>query len=113
MKGKPAGTVVASRFPRVIEATRGYLKSHQLRVYANTDVFLRELISNGADACEKLRTMALDDASLELGDVVDRLPDCYDGQHVRCACQFAAREVPPRLRRVVGGEIVARQPTRQ
>ncbi|MHA1157191.1 MAG: molecular chaperone HtpG [Alphaproteobacteria bacterium] len=37
-------------------------------VYANTDVFLRELISNSADACEKLRTMALHDASLELGE---------------------------------------------
>ncbi len=37
-------------------------------VYANTDVFLRELISNGADACEKLRTMALDDPDLDLGD---------------------------------------------
>jgi glycerol-3-phosphate dehydrogenase (NAD(P)+) len=42
-EGKPAGTVVASRFPRVIDATRSYLKSHQLRVYANSDVVGVEL----------------------------------------------------------------------
>ncbi|EDM76201.1 Glycerol-3-phosphate dehydrogenase [Plesiocystis pacifica SIR-1] len=41
--GKPAGTVVASRFPRVIEVSREVLKSHQLRVYGNTDVVGVEL----------------------------------------------------------------------
>jgi len=39
-------------------------------VYSNKDIFLRELISNGADACEKLRYMAVQDASL-LGDNPD------------------------------------------
>jgi glycerol-3-phosphate dehydrogenase (NAD(P)+) len=42
-EGKPAGTVVASRFPRVIEVAREHLKSRQLRVYANTDVVGVEL----------------------------------------------------------------------
>ncbi len=33
-------------------------------VYSNRDVFLRELISNAADACEKLRTLALEKPEL-------------------------------------------------
>ncbi len=33
-------------------------------VYSNRDVFLRELISNGADACERLRTLALSEPEL-------------------------------------------------
>jgi molecular chaperone HtpG len=37
-------------------------------VYSNRDVFLRELISNGADACERLRTMALDEPDLAEGE---------------------------------------------
>jgi molecular chaperone HtpG len=36
-------------------------------VYSERDIFLRELVSNGADACEKLRYEALADPSL-LGD---------------------------------------------
>ncbi|WP_291747753.1 molecular chaperone HtpG [Bauldia sp.] len=39
-------------------------------VYSNRDVFLRELISNAADACEKLRMMALEQPEL-LGDDPD------------------------------------------
>lgn len=42
-QGKPAGTVVASRFPRVIEVTRERLRSKQLRVYGNSDVLGVEL----------------------------------------------------------------------
>jgi len=39
-------------------------------MYSDQDVFLRELISNGADALEKMRLKALDDASL-YGDEQD------------------------------------------
>ena len=41
--GKPAGTVVASRFPRVVDAAREVLRSKQLRVYGNADVVGVEL----------------------------------------------------------------------
>ncbi len=37
-------------------------------VYSNRDIFLRELISNAADACEKLRWMALADPGLLSSD---------------------------------------------
>ncbi|WP_293863539.1 molecular chaperone HtpG [uncultured Alsobacter sp.] len=39
-------------------------------VYSDPDIFLRELVANGADACEKLRTLALQDPAL-LGDRPD------------------------------------------
>ncbi|MGH2341069.1 molecular chaperone HtpG [Segnochrobactraceae bacterium EtOH-i3] len=42
-------------------------------VYSSRDVFLRELVSNAADACEKLRTLALTDESLLSGDPVFRI----------------------------------------
>jgi glycerol-3-phosphate dehydrogenase (NAD(P)+) len=42
-EGKPAGTVLASHFPRVIRRATELLRSKQLRVYANTDVVGVEL----------------------------------------------------------------------
>ena len=42
-------------------------------VYSNRDVFLRELISNAADACERLRTLSLQQPELAVGETPFRI----------------------------------------
>ncbi len=37
-------------------------------VYSDRDVFLRELLSNAADACEKLRHLSVTEPGLDIGD---------------------------------------------
>ena len=59
-----------------------HLMIHSL--YSNKEIFLRELISNAADACDKLRFEALHDGSLYGDD-----PDLK----IRVACDKSARTV--------------------
>jgi molecular chaperone HtpG len=47
-------------------------------LYSNREIFLRELISNAADACDKLRFEALHDAALLAGDPDFRIRVDYD-----------------------------------
>lgn len=53
-------------------------------LYSNSEIFLRELISNASDACDKLRFEALTDDALFEGDSTLR---------VRVACDPAARTI--------------------
>ena len=47
-------------------------------VYSETDIFLRELISNASDACDKLRFEGLADGTLVEGDPEFRIRVSYD-----------------------------------
>jgi molecular chaperone HtpG len=47
-------------------------------LYSNREIFLRELISNASDACDKLRFEALHDAALLAGDPEFRIRVDYD-----------------------------------
>ncbi len=47
-------------------------------LYSNKEIFLRELISNASDACDKLRFLALKDDSLYEGDSELKITVSYD-----------------------------------
>ena len=47
-------------------------------VYSNKDIFLRELISNAADACEKIRFLAIDNPDLTKDDPDFKIMLNYD-----------------------------------
>ena len=47
-------------------------------LYSNKEIFLRELISNASDACDKLRFLALKDDSLYEGDSELKIAVSYD-----------------------------------
>ncbi|MGR9073706.1 MAG: molecular chaperone HtpG [Gammaproteobacteria bacterium] len=53
-----------------------HLMIHSL--YSNKEIFLRELISNGSDAADKLRFQALSDDALYEGDSVLKIKVSYD-----------------------------------
>jgi molecular chaperone HtpG len=53
-----------------------HLVTHSL--YSHKDIFLRELISNASDACDKLRFAALSDAALTADDADLRIEISYD-----------------------------------
>ncbi len=50
-------------------------------LYSNKDIFLRELISNASDACDKLRFTAVSDASLYEDDIELKVKVSYDKQN--------------------------------
>src|SRR5689334_23674097 len=52
------------------------LVTHSL--YSNPEIFLRELISNASDACDKLRFEALNDASLYENDAELKVRVSFD-----------------------------------
>ncbi len=47
-------------------------------LYTNRDIFLRELISNAADACDKVRYLSLQDADILGDDRELRIEISYD-----------------------------------
>ena len=57
-----------------------HLMIHSL--YGNKEIFLRELISNGSDACDKLRFEAISDSTLNEDDRDLKIRVTYDGPQV-------------------------------
>src|SRR5699024_11003088 len=53
-----------------------HLMVHSL--YSNKEIFLRELVSNASDACDKLRFEAIDNPALMQGDTELRIHVDYD-----------------------------------
>src|SRR5512147_200085 len=53
-----------------------HLMIHSL--YGNKEIFLRELISNASDACDKLRFESVADSALTEGDTEFRIRVSYD-----------------------------------
>src|SRR5690606_8544024 len=53
-----------------------HLVTHSL--YSHKDIFLRELVSNASDACDKLRFASLSDASLVAADAELRIEIAFD-----------------------------------
>ena len=53
-----------------------HLMIHSL--YSNREIFLRELVSNASDACDKLRFEAIDQPGLYEGDAELRIRVDYD-----------------------------------
>src|SRR5690625_681593 len=47
-------------------------------LYSNKEIFLRELVSNGSDACDKLRFEAIDNPDLFEGDAELRIRVEFD-----------------------------------
>ena len=74
-------TTTTTTTPRSFEADVAKLLHMMVHsVYSDKDVFLRELISNAADACEKLRYEGLSNASLLGDDGQPRITVTLDAQ---------------------------------
>ena len=72
-------TVTANAETRGFEAEVNQLLDLMIHsLYSNKDIFLRELISNASDACDKLRFTAISDANLYEDDIELKVKISYD-----------------------------------
>jgi molecular chaperone HtpG len=73
---------------RVFEADVAKLLQMMVHsVYSDKDVFLRELISNAADACERLRYEAISDSALLADDTKPQITITIDAERQRLAIE--------------------------